>query len=589
VEDGFKIENFLTAEDWQQLAEYTAIYEKMTSLAIALQADMAGSLSIAKLQLTDCLVELAGTPTSEGVGYSPYKLNDRQVVFDVVIVNDSDHTWTPQRAFKDLPRRKMCLPLELPEPGHPDIEDNRVWNVDGVDKKLPVMSQNSRLLVVRFGKEACDYFHKTTDDERVNMFLNPFVNEFGIMHLCEMKFFGTDFAETCEQKTLQDLFTMFGPDITEINNRVEKEHNEEIEKEKEAQNPTTSSSASVVHGPPSPLRQTSVTNSSWAYRKMRRKLAMAAPRTAVPNMSLADKQKQQVTEEMANFKAEATEQIKEYKAYLKSLTTGDDDEPSSNVKWMTLITRFPTALAEEEMKTHGKLVMKMWDENDCPFATAYATKRFDLIRFWLHEKHGGRWKLLQALAMAHLGQPFTNAAIERCFSKTTWVDAARTQRVLDCTFEMRVLDAANREFVETAKPLLDAKHVFQESSAAIDDAVKRFAVPLYDEKKHGGTANTAVLSEEVVVVDEDEETSVIAGTNSSEDTNDGDEGDDDDEANVVAADSILCQIDDKEFVDEMEGLLKMKSKDTTKQPPPSSTKKNPPSTSSKKRKSSADN
>ena len=150
---------------------------------------------------------------------------------------------------------------------------------------------------------------------------------------------------------------------------------------------------------------------------------------------------------------------------------------------MKLLERFPSPLAEEEMKSHGKRVMEFWDAHDCPFDAIYATKRFDILGWWMDEKHGGKWKLLQSLAVVHLGQPYTNAAVERVFSRSTWVDAARAQQVLDCTFEMRVLDAYNRDLVEMAKPLLDEKKAFQESSMAVEEVVNRFAIPSEDDGK----------------------------------------------------------------------------------------------------------
>ena len=144
----FKQELFLQPHEWQQLAEFTAIFNKTTSFAIALQADAAASLSIAKLQLTALLVELAGTPDSTGNRvYKPFEVNDRQVVFDVVMVNTVNKPWTPQTPFSSLPVKKMCLPLVLPEEGEPDVIDDRRWNVDGEDKALPTMTQDSRKLI----------------------------------------------------------------------------------------------------------------------------------------------------------------------------------------------------------------------------------------------------------------------------------------------------------------------------------------------------------------------------------------------------------------------------------------------------------
>jgi hypothetical protein len=169
------------------------------------------------------------------------------------------------------------------------------------------------------------------------------------------------------------------------------------------------------------------------------------------------------------------------------------------------------------------------------------------------------------------------------------VDAARAQRVLDCTFEMRVLDAANRAFVQKTKPLLDEKKAFQESSTALEKVVKKFTTPIvwpsYPKK-----AKAAKTTSDVAVSVEDDEISVIASGTTSDDDGDELESDDGDSVESVVPeqdDSIARQVGDQAFIDEMAGLLKTKSK---KPPPSATTKKAPPSssTSSKKRKASTD-
>jgi hypothetical protein len=120
---------------------------------------------------------------------------------------------------------------------------------------------------------------------------------------------------------------------------------------------------------------------------------------------------------------------------------------------------------------------------NCPSDAIHATKWFDILGWWMDAKHVGKWILLQSSVVVHVGQPYTNAAVERVFSQSTWADAARAHQVLECTFEMRVLDANNRYLVEMAKPLLDKKKAFQESFMAVNELVKRFAIPLEDGKE----------------------------------------------------------------------------------------------------------
>jgi hypothetical protein len=547
----FKEELFLQPHEWQQLAEFTAIYTKTTSFAIALQADTAASLSIAKLQLTALLVELAGTPDStDNRVYTPFEVNDRQVVFDVVMVNTVNKPWTPQTPFSKLPVKKMCLPLVLQAEGDPDVIDDRKWNVDGEDQDLPTMTQDSRKLITRIMNEVQRYFKKTTNDEKVCMFLNPFVKVFGIAHLSEMGFFGKDFEKECKEQTQRELINLFGPDVDHINNLVQKEHAEQDAQEQQEKRPE------VPGSPHRPLVAKSV--KAVAFQALRRKLQMATtPRvTMIANMSLADKQRQRLTSEEAQHQEEVKRQLAAYEEYLKSLMVIGDDQVSSDVKWMNLLRDCPSALGSDDMKVHGDRVLEYWDANDCPFDTVFATQRFDIIRWWLDEYHGGKWPLLQALAVVHLSQPFTNAAIERVFSRTTWVDAARSQRVLDTTFEMRVLDADNRELVEKAKPLLDAKEACKQSMTGISETMKRFAVPIFEESDE--------QQEEERVVDDDEEISVVAAGSPDDDDDDSESGTD----NIVDMlekhdESIFGQLDDPKFGDEVNGFLRSKVKDTT--------------------------
>jgi hypothetical protein len=278
-----------------------------------------------------------------------------------------------------------------------------------------------------------------------------------------------------------------------------------------------------------------------------------------------------VADETAQYKEEVKRQVAEYEAHLQSLMEVGEDKQSSNVKWMKLLERFPSPLADEEMKLHGKRVMEFWDTHDCPFDAIYATKRFDILGWWMDEKHGGKWNLLQSLAVVHLGQPYTNAAVERVFSRSTWVDAARAQQVLDCTFEMRVLDANNRDLVEMAKPLLDKKKAFQESSMAVNEVVKRFAIPLDHGKEEDKDSEMAVLNN-------DDEISVVAVVGTQGDADESESESDD--MTAQNNDSIIRQLD----IDEVNALLQSKNKATTgkkkappKAPPSSTKKKNPPS------------
>ena len=88
-----------------------------------LQADSVGSLSMAKLQLANCILELGGAaPQEEAVPWDPFEI-DESVLFQVVIVNDSNIVFPPATPYADLQRRFMCLPLKNVQTGDQPMQD----------------------------------------------------------------------------------------------------------------------------------------------------------------------------------------------------------------------------------------------------------------------------------------------------------------------------------------------------------------------------------------------------------------------------------------------------------------------------------
>jgi hypothetical protein len=83
----------------------------MTTLVMELQADSAASLSVAKLLLANCILELGGpAPVDDAVPWDPFAVDD-SILFRVVIVNDSNIAFAPNTPYANLQRRIMCLPL----------------------------------------------------------------------------------------------------------------------------------------------------------------------------------------------------------------------------------------------------------------------------------------------------------------------------------------------------------------------------------------------------------------------------------------------------------------------------------------------
>jgi len=153
---GFVPKHYLDPTEWQQLAEYCAIYEKMTSLLMQYQADSVGILSIAKLLLANFIVEIGGAspmgkllwfgfymvsglgvslyytllfytappPIDEATPWDPFEVDDTTVLFEVVVVNDPTCVFHPTIPYADLARQTMCLPLKVtaPPPGAAGVQ-----------------------------------------------------------------------------------------------------------------------------------------------------------------------------------------------------------------------------------------------------------------------------------------------------------------------------------------------------------------------------------------------------------------------------------------------------------------------------------
>jgi hypothetical protein len=281
-------------------------------------------------------------------------------------------------------------------------------------------------------------------------------------------------------------------------------------------------------------------------------------------------------------------EVAEYEAYFKDFIAEVKEDGLLNVtKWTEMVQEFPTVVASKEMAAPGEAA-KLWHDNFMPMDAVYSTKRFDIVGWWMDDNHGGRFKYLQGLAVVHLSQPYTNAMVERVFSRATWIDGARSQQTLDSTFEMRALDAENRKLVELAKPVLDLNDIQNKVDARrtettrvkIDDALARFAESLEDEAMQDKDDDNSEKNEEV------QEVVQLAGNkgSGSEDSDDDSEDDEDDEDDEGDEPSIFNALKDDEFHAEVNEVLRHMAA-SKKKPPPSSIKPKssvPPAASKKK-------
>jgi hypothetical protein len=384
------------------------------------------------------------------------------------------------------------------------------------------------------------YFKAASDDERICMFLNPFVALFGVQCLVDQRFYKPDLLETCKTLVIRDAVKLFGPDKETIYEQVRVEYDALMAKSA-AQETAAAAAApalSLLPVPPgSPAKHRSSKNTSYLLQ-MRRRMAQSmttaagsataaiantqAAVSATSPLTLEQRQERRFVQEQKKHKESITQEVEAYLALLHSFseTTGIDDETgevSINFdKWTDMLANFPSDVAKKEIAEKGNDIAGYWTDNLVPLDSVYSTKRFDIVGWWASvdkkKNGGGLFPTLALLAVVHLAQPYTNAFLERVFSRGTWIDGARSQRILDTIFEMRVLDGNNRKLVELAKPALDLKDSVNKldttaTSSAIEEAVARFARPLVLPKDPN--------EESVVVVDErddDEEESVIGLT-----------------------------------------------------------------------------
>jgi soluble cytochrome b562 len=466
-------------------------------------------------------------------------------------------------------------------PAAAPVVDNRVWPAVGLDVAVEPMTQMSRLLVERLLDQIRQYFKGTSADEHVCMFLNPFVLMFGMDYLIGQRILPKELKENCRAEVLKQIMEYFGPDKVEIFGKIAVEH-----ERARAAAAAEAEAAAVMQPdaliPGSPIK-TGRPATTAIFQQMQRRLASQTAAATVPvarsNMSLRDKQKTRYEEERKKIENSTREEMTMYEEYFKGFISDVDDNGVPNyTKWMEMIQQFPSALALKEMKGKEKAAVEnIWLENFCPMDAVYSTKRFDIVGWWMNDAHGGRFRYLQGLAVVHLAQPFTNAYVERVFSRGTWIDGARSQRVLDSTFEMRVLDADNRRLVELAKPVLDLTDiqnnvdvkVHDSTAQKIKDALARFAEPL-DEDDSDDT--TTSLDGDEYIDTEDATKEITTFPTGDEDSSEGE--DDEGEGDGSSADeNIFSDIQQAEFDKDVNDLLRHMA--ASKQKPPPSFKKPP--------------
>ena len=476
--------------------------------------------------------------------------------------------------------------------------DNQNWSDDPLDQlnRVQPMTQMSRLLVERLLKEFKTYFNKTSEDEHICMFLNPFVLIFGMDYLVGQRILPKDLKDDCRKYVIKQALQYFGPDKQSLYKKIQEEH--------DGAEQAAAEQAAVRPGAPAITPGSPARKMGKIFKQMQKKLASQSTAAATPVSSLPieEKKKYRFSEEQKKVEENVRDEIERYEEYFRDfIASVGEDGLLNDAKWREMVEEFPSPLGLKEIKKGTPdTVSKLWRDNFFPMDAVYSTKRFDIIGWWMNDAHGGKFKYLQALAVVHLSQPYTNALVERVFSRGTWIDSARSQRTLDTTFEMRVLDADNRRLVEMAKPVLDRNDELRLviTQQKIDDALSRFAVPLESSDDSDETATAyeekdyAEMEEEVVVKvvgldsedSESEDEDDDCDADKQERTDDDADDDADKKADKQERTTIFEDMRTMEFHNEVNEVLKHLAA-SKKKPPPSSVKAKPSAGKSSSRKS----
>lgn len=409
-------ERFLLGSEWQQLAEFTAVYFPVKTYLTSIQSDEFAAISLSRIYLGNMLEDLF----SPGYGENIFEPKFEEMLLHVVRMNSPDR-WVPSTSYTSLPTQTLSYV--------PNISEISGERVEG-----QVMAA-TRTLVERIFKECHRYFPASDEDEHLALVLNPVTLELGVDYLHSIGFVPSDFRQQMEAKVLYRVRQYYvgtgvSPSLTgggEDNNEDKRDVSQTA-----AAGKTNIGSSTQQHTIRPPNR--------FARRQM---LKMRGKDNAGSDDDKGTSSDQLTPEMLLINQARS-----EYRELISRYTT----KRTFPSHWKNILIEFPSPLMKIEIEKnstgvktgiHTQHDVTNWDY--IPTDVVYTHKRLDVISFWRSQKD--IFPTLYPIALNVLAKPPTNAKQERMFSMATWMDGSLRQRMSDATFEMRLLEKANRKFV----------------------------------------------------------------------------------------------------------------------------------------------
>ena len=129
------------------------------------------------------------------------------------------------------------------------------------------------------------------------------------------------------------------------------------------------------------------------------------------------------------------------------------------INWLQLLK---TNNVPEEVQQQVGTTTEAWQQN-----WELIAEHFDCMKWW--ENHGKeQFPHLYILACLILALPESNGHQERTFSAATWMDGNLSSKQSNATFEMKILIAKNKTFLDRARKDLKSHHEKQASKATKD-------------------------------------------------------------------------------------------------------------------------
>lgn len=431
---------YLTRDQWAQLAEYTAVYYPVKQFLTRIQSDNFGVLSLGRVYLGLMLDKLYPTVDKGNI----FQLNFERMRLNVVDVFDGKKQWFPSDNYTAIPKITMAY---IPGCSHKKTM-----------KPLSVVTQNTKLLVERLFRECETYFGRSTHDEDMSILFNPVTLVEGVRYLTKIGLVSEGDIEAMEKtliNTIADYFYGGAPAVEAFLSP-----NKEAESDVDDYDETDLTDDAAEEEENQFLRR--------AKKRSKRESSLdfgtSDGNKGEEGESLRRKGKSQDVVIVDVNLEEIREDVRRQYVLFKSFFAGLQSD-----QWLSIMKQYPSKILQTELTNEKSLALakKMSGHSQkymhdigqkklpivnrdlIPIDVLYTNERFDLLKFWFDNKR--KYHLLYPVAMIILSKPPTNARQERLFSWATWFDTSLRSNLSETGFEMRLLEKANRRFVEEEK------------------------------------------------------------------------------------------------------------------------------------------